>query len=93
MVPGNTLVTLATVYAICALLSLAVLYWMRNPDKMREVLRRASILILGLLSYPVVVISIILTHIFQCVVTIARYTMGRVCGQKITRFTVTVTFD
>lgn len=93
MVPDSTLILLLVVYAACILLSGGVLYWNRNPEVIKKVARRASSLVLGLLSYPVVVVSIILTHVFVCIVDIARYTFGRVAGEKITRFTVKTTFD
>lgn len=57
------------------------------------VVRRAFKLVVGVLSYPLVLVLIILLHAYTCVLALIRYTAGRVAGLPMNKIKVAVTFD
>ena len=93
MIPDSTIFLLAAVYATCACSSAGILYWMYHPAQVAVVARRAFKLIVSVLSYPLVLVAIILLHAFTCVSAMVRYTAGRVAGLPMNKIKVTVTFD
>lgn len=94
MVPVEVILflTALALLAIAALLA-AGLYWSREPVKVRNGFRRASNLILRLLSYPLCLLALTLLFIGQWLMTIVRYTAGRVRGEPMTMIKITVAFD
>lgn len=83
---------LACVYAAMAIICIALLVWMDEPEKIKRPARAAFKLFLGILSYPVVVVAIILTFIGMMIVTVILYTIHRVNGD-VRNYKVKVSFE
>lgn len=93
MIPADTLALLAVAYAACGCSAAGLLYWMYHRDQAAWVVKRAFKLIVSILSYPVVLVLIVLLHAYTCVLAIMKYTAGRVGGLPMKKIKVTVTFD
>lgn len=94
MVPvDGDLYFVGAVFAFSAVSQGALLYWMKQPAKMEAIVKRASSLILGLLSYLPVTVGIVISFAFVCVGTILSYTVRQVGGKPTTKINLKVTFD
>lgn len=89
----STLLTLAVAFALLALAGLGLSYWTREPTKVKRVGQIALKLILGLLSYPVVMVVIVLIFGLLLVGTLCTYTLRRVAGMPTPMVRVKVSFD
>jgi hypothetical protein len=88
----SSLYTLMLALAVLALSAGTLLYWINEPEKVKGAGRFAFKLILRLLSYPVTVVSIIVTFILMMMFTVIAYTLHRVNGEHV-NYKVKVTFD
>jgi hypothetical protein len=84
---------IATAFTVVFCIGAALSYWAHEPDEVKQMGQAALKLILGVVAYPLTVASIILIHISSCVMTILRYTGGRVTGEQIEKIALKVTFD
>jgi len=93
MILDDTILVLSIGCLLGAFVCAGMLYRHNYPESFQAGVRRVVNLILGLLSYPVVLVCLTVQFALLLVATLCNYTFRRISGEPTPKVTIKVTFE